>query len=217
MMIDETEDVDEHQVSAGSLSNGSSSSPNGGGGGISGKRAAASPVLYKPGKRIRPPTTPPPPPVHSLEAVQMSKDSSNRRHPNKLKDKSRWKVKNRSENTVNGTPNSLNGSEDHGGRVERSSVEDSQGRSVDVNAFDEAEWKRKTDDLVHSICRVIRYPSALADVTVESMCNRIDGPCNHQISVIKFLISEAERFKQTTLAEKLKLRIVTLQKNSKTS
>ena len=53
MMIDETEDYDEHQVSS-SLTNQSSGSS------VSNKRAA-SPMIYKPGKRIRAPSTPPPP------------------------------------------------------------------------------------------------------------------------------------------------------------
>ena len=64
MMIDETEDFDEHQVSA-SLSNQNSPSAGSGLGGSSlsapgGKRQSPmSPVLYRPGKRIRPPSLPP--------------------------------------------------------------------------------------------------------------------------------------------------------------
>ena len=59
MMIDETEDFDEHQVLSSSLAN--QNSPFSPSGSSSGKRQAPpSPVvMYKPGKRIKPPSMPP--------------------------------------------------------------------------------------------------------------------------------------------------------------
>ncbi|XP_075243617.1 integrator complex subunit 6-B-like isoform X2 [Convolutriloba macropyga] len=224
MMIDETEDFDEHQVLSSSLAN--QNSPFSPSGSSSGKRQAPpSPVvMYKPGKRIKPPSMPPS--AYEQNGVVNNSGSSAVATTNgkvKLKPKERKAgllksaFKNNQDSLSRKDSRQLSNGLTSRSTDSASSLNKHHESREIIEVFDEEKWKKRTDDLVHAICRVIRYPHAELEMTVDTMCNNITGPPNYQLSVLKFLLSEAERFKRQPLIDKLKLRIAQLQSKQTTT